>query len=248
MIRTRCTEYAEPGPLDAQTGDVNHRQAPKSGNTCVARIACAALLCALLSACGTTQPGEGLLDKALGLVGLQKLEPPAPPAAPAMPAITPEMIKALVTPAPTPAPAPTKMPLRIHASNQLNSDGAKRPLSLVVKIYKLKGHEEFMRAPYASFAQASSAQEEVISSRELVLLPGQRYEVEENLPKNVTHLGVVALFKSPEPYRWRFVFDVASSAKEGVTLGAHQCALSVSQGEAVGSPAEFRRLAGTVCR
>jgi type VI secretion system protein VasD len=246
MTRTRCTEYTEAGRLDGQTGDVNQWQAPKIGVQGAARIACAALLCAWLSACGTTPPGEGLLDKALGMVGLQKLEPPAPPAAPAMPAITPEMLKALVTPAP--APPPTKIPLRIHASNQLNSDGAKRPLSLVVKIYKLKGHEEFMRAPYASFTQASLSQEEVVSSRELVLLPGQRYEVEENLPKNVTHLGVVALFKSPEAYRWRFVFDVASSTKEGVTLGAHQCALSVSQGETVGSPAEFKRLAGTVCR
>lgn len=192
-------------------------------------------MCVSISACGTTPPGEGLLDKTLGLVGLQKMEAPA-----AAPAVSPEMLKALT--------APTKIPLRIHASDQLNSDGANRPLSLVVKIYKLKGHEEFMRAPYQSFVQAPYAHEDVISSRELVLLPGQRYEVEESLPKNVSHLAIVALFKSPEAYRWRFVFDVASSAKEGVTLGAHQCAMSVSQGETVGSPPEARRLAGTVCR
>lgn len=158
----------------------------------------------------------------------------------AAPAVSPEMLKALTS--------PTKIPLRIHASDRLNSDGANRPLSLVVKIYKLRGYEDFMRAPYTSFAQAPYAHEEVISSRELVLLPGQRYEVEESLPKNVSHLAIVALFKSPEEYRWRFVFDVASSAKEGVTLGAHQCALSVSQGETVGSPPEASRLAGTVCR
>lgn len=187
----------------------------------------------LLGGCGTTSPGGGLLDKTLGLVGLQTVDSAA-----ATP-ISPELLK--------PA-APTKMPLRIHASDQLNSDGAKRPLSLVVKVYKLKAYEDFMRAPYDAFAQAPYKGDEVVSSRELVLLPGQRYEVEEALPKDATYLGVVALFKSPEAYRWRFVFDLASSAKAGVTLGAHQCALSVSQGETVGSASETRRLAGTVCR
>ena len=59
--------------------------------------------------------------------------------------ISPELLK---------PSAPTKMPLRIHASDQLNSDGAKRPLSLVIKVYKLKAYEDFMRAPYDAFAQA----------------------------------------------------------------------------------------------
>lgn len=197
------------------------------------RCALALMLGGFLGGCGTTSSGGGLLDKTLGLVGLQTVDSAA--AAP----ISPELLK--------PA-APTKMPLRIHASDQLNSDGAKRPLSLVIKVYKLKAYEDFMRAPYDAFAQAPYKGDEVVSSRELVLLPGQRYEVEEALPKDAAYLGVVALFKSPEPYRWRFVFDLASSAKEGVTLGAHQCALSVSQGETVGSAAETRRLAGTVCR
>lgn len=193
------------------------------------------LLCTWLSACGTTPPGESLLDKTLGLVGLQKME--APPAAPA---VSPDMLKALI--------GPTKIPLRIHASDQLNSGNGNRPLSLVVKIYKLKSHEAVMSAPYKAFTDKPFEHADVVSSRELVLLPGQRYEVEETLAKNVSHLAVVALFKSPEENRWRFVFDVSGSAKEGVTLGAHQCALSVTQGETVGSPPETRRLAGTVCR
>ena len=189
-------------------------------------------MCVLISACSSAPAGSGLLDKTLGLVGLQKIESPT-----TVP-LSAEMLK---------PPSPTKVSLRIHASDLLNSDGTKHPLSLVVKIYKLKSYEEFLRTPYTSFSQAHYSQEDVISTRELVLLPGQRYEVEENLPKDVGYLDVVALFKSPEESRWRFVFDVAGSAKEGITLGAHQCALSVSQGETIGSSAEARRLAGTVC-
>jgi type VI secretion system protein VasD len=194
-----------------------------------------AMLCgAMLTGCGTAPAEDGLLNKTLGLVGLQTADKASTP-----PAVSPDLLK--------PA-APTKMPLRIHASDQLNTDGINRPLSLVIKVYKLKTHEDFMRAPYDAFAQAPYKGDDVVSSRELVLLPGQRYEVEEALPKDAPYVGIVAMFKSPEATRWRFVFDVAGSAKEGVTVGAHQCALSVSQGETVGSAAETRRLAGTVCR
>lgn len=185
----------------------------------------------LLSACSTTKPDASLLDKTLGLIGLQTAE--------AAPPVSAEVIKAMT---------PNKTPLRIHASDQLNSDGANRPLSLVVKVYKLKAFEDFVRAPYTAFTQDGFKSDDVISSREVVLLPGQRYEVEENLPKEAAYLAVVALYKSPDANRWRFVFDLASSAKDGVTLGAHQCALSVSQGDTVGVAPESRRLAGTVCR
>ena len=34
--------------------------------------------------------------------------------------------------------------MRIHASDQLNSGTSTRPLSLVLKIYKLKGYEDFI--------------------------------------------------------------------------------------------------------
>lgn len=203
-----------------------------AGGKCVLRIAVIAVA-GLLSGCGTTSQGGGLLDKTLGLVGLQTVDSAAATQ------IGPELLKPV---------APTRIPLRMHASDQLNNDGTNRPLSLVVKVYKLRAHEDFMRASYDAFAHAPYKGDDVISSRELVLLPGQRYEVEEVLPKEAAYLGVVAMFKSPEPYRWRFVFDLAGSAKGGVTLGAHQCALSVSQGDTVGSAVETRRLAGTVCR
>lgn len=187
----------------------------------------------LLSACGTTQPDASLLDKTLGLFGLQTATDNKAVAS------GDDLLKAL---------RPNRIPLRIHAGDLLNSDGAQRPLSLVVKVYKLKAYEEFLRVPYSAFSQDAYKGEEIVSSRELVLLPGQHHEVEESLPRDAPYLAVVALYKAPDAQRWRFVFDVASSAKDGITLGAHQCALSVSQGDTVGAAPENRRLAGTVCR
>lgn len=194
---------------------------------------CVGLLMGMLSACGTSKSG-GILDKTLELVGLQTIDSASGSEAPKK-----EDLQKLM--------GPVRVPLRIHASEQLNSDGANRPLSLVIKIYKLKAHEDFMRAPYTAFVDNAYKADDLLSSREVVLLPGQRYEVEEPLPSGATNLGIVALFQKPEASRWRFVFDLGNS-KDGITLGAHQCALSVSQGETVGSAPETRRLAGTVCR
>jgi type VI secretion system protein VasD len=194
---------------------------------------CIVSLLGMLSACSTPKSG-GILDKTLELVGLQTIDGGGGAEAPKK-----ADLQKLI--------APVRVPLRIHASEQLNSDGTNRPLSLVVKIYKLRAHEDFLRAPYAAFVDSAYKADDLLSSREVVLLPGQRYEVEENLPSGASHLGIVALFKTPEASRWRFVFDLGSS-KDGITLGAHQCALSVAQGETVGSTPETRRLAGTVCR
>lgn len=174
---------------------------------------------------------EGLLETTLGLVGLQKAQPAA--------TASPESLK--------PA-APTKLTLRIHASPQLNSAPDQKPLSVLIQVHKLSGYEEFLQLPYSAFAQGKPSVPAVLAQREVVLVPGQRYEVEETLPKDASYLAVSALFRSPDIARWRFVFDAQESAKTGITIGAHACALSISQGITVGSTPEALRLAGSTCR
>lgn len=195
-----------------------------------------------LSACGSSPKGGGIVDKALELVGLQKIEPPQPPAPPAPPQI-------IQLPAPPELPKPVNLPLRIHAGTKLNVGTSQQSLALLVKVYHLKGHDAFLRAPYEVFtASAPYTSPEVLRAREIVLLPGQRYEVDEVLAPEVTHVALVGLFQRPEAFRWRFVFDVKDSTRSGVMLGAHQCAFSVTQGKVVGSAPEVQRLAGSVCQ
>lgn len=192
------------------------------------------LSAALLASCGTRPAQGGMVEHALKLVGLEAIEVPAE-------------IKAAKEAAAKLAP-PSTIKLRIHAGDQLNSRIPGRALSVVVKIYRLKGYEHFMQLGYEAFAQPQLRSDDVLSSRELILLPGQRYEVEEPLPPGTSHLAVVALFAAPEEFRWRFVFDSRQAATQGITLGAHRCALSVADGTPVGSPLETLRLAGTACR
>lgn len=142
--------------------------------------------------------------------------------------------------------------LRIHAGQVLNTDRAGRPLSLVTRIYRLRSTAQFNQATYAMFAASDAAKpafaEDVISMNEVVLTPGQKYEVVESLLPEVSHLAIVALFRAPDEQRWRFVFDTKAAARSGVTVGAHGCALSVSEGEPLGVAPEALRVAGVRCR
>ena len=142
--------------------------------------------------------------------------------------------------------------LRIHAGQVLNTDPGGRALSLVTRIYRLRSTAQFTQANYAAFAAADAAKapfaDEVVSVDEVVLAPGQKYEVVQSLPLDVSHLAVVALFRSPDEQRWRFVFDAKAAVKTGVTVGAHACALSVSEGEPLGASPDALRLAGVRCR
>lgn len=182
-----------------------------------------------LSGCASSQGGTAL-DKPLEWLGLKK--PDAPPA---------EL-----------PPTDRKVPLRIHAGDRLNIDPSARSLSIVMRIYRLKDPVAFLAAPRDAFKDAAAEKlafgNDLAEVREVVLTPGQKYEVVETLPLGVSHLGVVAQFRAPADGRWRFAFSSKGSEKSGITLGVHGCAMSVAAGEVIDAAPETLRLAGVQCR
>lgn len=190
------------------------------------------LLAMSLAGCGTIGSG-GVVDKSLEAVGLKKPDTSA--------------LNAIPLP-----PAEYKVPLRIHAAEQLNSDPQGRSLSVVVRVYRLKEASAVSLAPYDAFknpdAEKLAFGSDVVSVREIVLTPGQQNEVVETLTPAAPYLAVVALFRSPAQGRWRFVFDGKASQQKGVTLGVHGCALSVAVGDPLNAPPETLRLAGVRCQ
>lgn len=146
----------------------------------------------------------------------------------------------------------SRVALRIHAGEVLNTDRQGRSLSVVARIYHLRDATAFLQAPYEAFQQpaldkAAAFSADVIHIREVVLTPGQRHEVTESTEPGVGVIGVVALFRTPAESRWRFAFEARASAETGITLGAHACALSVTQGSAISASEELRRVAGSRC-
>jgi type VI secretion system protein VasD len=184
-----------------------------------------------LPGCSTTKLGESLgnmSDKALETIGFKKPETPSLPE-------LPEAAK----------PA-RRMKLRLAASESLNVDNNGRSLSLVVRIYKLRSPAAFLNAPQDIFGNIAKEREvlgdELIDSREVVLLPGQQQQISERWAREATHVGIVGLFRAPALQRWRYAFELETfQLDEGFVLGAHACGFSVASGEPVnGSRTTFK--------
>ncbi len=135
---------------------------------------------------------------------------------------------------------PRNVNIRLHASPALNSGDGGPPLALVARVYKLRQADAFERVSYAGFANASIEREllgpDLVEVKEVLLIPGQRYEVVEKVSREAAYIGVVALFRSPDGQRWRAAFPVSEAERAGVTIGLHACAMTVGLGAIARQP------------
>ncbi len=196
------------------------------------RALAAAPLLALLAGCAAVPAANEMLGTALESVGLKK-----------------KADDGLLLGGNGAPPVPVA--LRLHASPSLNLDPQGRALGLWLRVYKLRQIDGFLGAPYEVFGDKEREREafgdHLAAARDLQLVPGQQLRVDEQLPRDVPYVAVVALFHSPAPQRWRYVFKVSDLPKQGLILGAHSCALSVQQGEAIGLHASIARSAPAIC-
>lgn len=172
----------------------------------------------LLGGCSTTSepsPLSKLADVAMEAVGLQK--PEVPPLSDAQ------------------LPA-RKVGLRLHAGGNLNAGAGPTPLSAITRIYKLKQTAAFYAAPYDSFLSPEKEKAalgvDLVEVRELSLVPGQQYEAVESVSRDAPFIGVVTLFMSPAPRRWRVAFSTEEAEKSGITIGLHACSITLGKGAA----------------
>ncbi|RJG10795.1 type VI secretion system lipoprotein TssJ [Massilia cavernae] len=140
---------------------------------------------------------------------------------------------------------PRSVPIRLHAAKKLNVDAQGRPLALVARIYTLRQNAAFLRAPYDAFLdpqkEKAALGTDLLDVKDVMLVPGQRYEVVEKVSREAGFVGVVALFHSPAPQRWRLAYAVPDAEQAGVTIGAHACGLSSGAGAAaVGASAKLQ--------
>ncbi|MDD1969115.1 type VI secretion system lipoprotein TssJ [Pseudomonas putida] len=129
------------------------------------------------------------------------------------------------------------VPLRLHAGANLNQGNHKQPLAQVIKIYHLRAIERFEQTPFNSLLSTEEEEKalgtDLLDSRELLLVPNQHYETQENVSAEVQYIAVVAFFRQPAPRRWRVAYSTKDSETTGITLGIHACALTSTQGALV---------------
>ena len=137
----------------------------------------------------------------------------------------------------TAPPPPREVAIKLHAAARLNSDAKGQPLALVTRIYTLRQQAAFERAPFDAFLSPQSEREalgaDLIDVKEVMLVPGQRYDAVERVGPEAAFIGVVGLFHSPSAQRWRVAFTVAEAERLGIAIAAQACSLNVA-GSSVG--------------
>jgi type VI secretion system protein VasD len=173
-------------------------------------------LCAVLTGCSTVSAISvvtKVAGAALEAAGLQKPD-------------VPELQK-----------PPRNVVVRLHAGTNLNAGTADKSFSLVARIYKLKQTGTFNAAPYDAFSTPEREKlalgADLLEVREVNLIPGQLYEVNEKVSRESGYIGVVALFRTPAPQRWRAAFAASDAETAGITLGVHACSLTLGKGAAL---------------
>ncbi|MES2162742.1 MAG: type VI secretion system lipoprotein TssJ [Pseudomonadota bacterium] len=136
---------------------------------------------------------------------------------------------------------PRSVAIRLHASQNLNAGAGSQPLALAARIYKLRQTAAFQQMPFNGFLSAQEERDllgnDLLEVKEVMLIPGQRYEIVEKVTREAYFIGVVALFRSPAEQRWRLAFAAGDAEKSGITVGLHACAMSVGGGAAASSEA-----------
>lgn len=140
-------------------------------------------------------------------------------------------------------PQPKIVTVELNASSKLNADASGRGLSVVAKLYKLKDANNFLRSSYETFQQSGREKEalgtDLIESKEILLIPGQRYRGSEKLVPEAGFLGLVVLYRDPDPKHWRLALAQSDIGSEGVIIDVRSCAVKLEKGAKTTSAADI---------
>ncbi|HJV73812.1 MAG TPA: type VI secretion system lipoprotein TssJ [Noviherbaspirillum sp.] len=136
-------------------------------------------------------------------------------------------------PGKTDAPPPIRViDIHIEGASNLNAGENEEGLATVMRIFKLRNPNSFLGMAYSSFGNVEKEKQalgaDLTEAREIILSPGQKLDFNEKIPAESAYVGIVALFRTPFPQRWRFAFATKDAEHSGITIGAHACALTTT--------------------
>ena len=109
-------------------------------------------------------------------------------------------------------PEPGRFDLRALAEPAINRDPSGHPLSVVVRVYQLKGRTRFSRLTFDLAASGRPDPEllegDFLDRSELVLVPDAIHNSTHDLHPDTRYLGLVALFRQPDPHYWRYLVSL----------------------------------------
>ncbi|PHV13184.1 type VI secretion system lipoprotein TssJ [Chitinimonas sp. BJB300] len=127
-----------------------------------------------------------------------------------------------------------KLQLVLSAGDSVNSDKSGRGNALVLRVFKLRNQESFLALSREAFDSGGVApaglKEDLLGSKEHILTPGQQYQAEELLPPGTRYVGLMMMFQSSQPARWRTVLQVSALDDKPLLVGVHRCSFTITQG------------------
>ncbi len=126
---------------------------------------------------------------------------------------------------------PINVQVSAIADARMNQDEIGNSLSLVVRTYQLKSEKSFAALTFDFLASGRQENEllgsDLVALRELVVVPGGRVDIQDNLHQETRYVGAVAFMRHPDPHYWRVLVDARQVRKDGLTLKLSDCYLQV---------------------
>lgn len=127
------------------------------------------------------------------------------------------------------ATPPKDVDIKGKAEQVLNRDAGGNSLSVAVRLYQLKGPEEFSRLTFDMLATGRPEAEligaDLLEKSEAILLPGGSFSNPLTIRDDAKYIGLIAFFRQPDPHYWRFLVDAEKVRREGLNFTARDCYL-----------------------
>lgn len=130
----------------------------------------------------------------------------------------------------------------VSMSENANIDAkTKTPAPIDVAFYYLGSKTHFLKADYFSLVGSGgkALQQDIIGSKQLILIPSQSKTVEVSIPAGAQYIGVVAGYNDLNGKKWRQVVNTASSLHTAYTVNVTANGIQVSADKASNKPRHF---------
>ena len=155
------------------------------------------------------------------------------------------------------ATAPKTVQINGEADSVLNRDERGNSLSVAVRIYQLKGPEEFSRLTFDMLAnsapEADVINADLLDRSEAIMVPGGKFSNAITIRDDAKYVGLLAFFRQPDPYYWRILVEADKVRHDGLVFLVKDCYLALKTpkqtaipGQPLGVPAQCDRGGGSV--
>jgi type VI secretion system protein VasD len=125
--------------------------------------------------------------------------------------------------------SPKAYEVKSEAGTIMNRDASGKPLSVAMRIYQLRDATEFSKLTFDTVASGRPESEllgqDLLSQNEIILVPGGKHVANDKLQDGAKYVGVIALFRQPDPHYWRFLIEADKIRSEGLSIKVQDCYL-----------------------